>query len=79
MNATDFINALNDGKTLIDSEHETILYQIDDKITTQTPCVLTHTPKITSWAITENDNAEMFDSRGKSLMIIRTRYFEVKE
>lgn len=79
MNATDLINALNDGKTLIDSEHGTILYQIDDKITIQTPCILTETPKISSWAIAENDNAQMFNAKGKSLMIVRARYFEVKE
>ena len=79
MNATDFINALNEGKTLIDEYHGTIIWQVDDRVRIQTPSVLTETPKIKCWAITEYGNAEMFDSRNKSLMVVKPKYFEVKE
>lgn len=79
MNATDFINALNDGKTLVDTEHGTTLWQVNDRVTIQSPSVLAETPKISSWAISENGNAQMFDSRNRSILIVRVKYYEVKE
>ena len=79
MNPTELIDALNDGKTLVDYKHGTKLWQVNDRVTIQSPSILAETPKITSWAVSENNNVQMFDSRNRSLMIVRAKYFEVVE
>jgi hypothetical protein len=79
MNATEVIDALNEGKTLVDYKHGTKLWQLNDRVTIQSPSIFAETPKITSWAVSENDNAQMFDSRNRCLMIVRAKYFEVME
>ena len=78
MNPTDLINALNDGRTVVDSIHGTILYQIKDRVFIQTPCLLTETPKISAWAV-RGLSAEMFDKKNNHIMTVRAKYFGVKE
>ena len=80
MNATEFIDRLNEGRTLICKETGTIIYQDNDRVSIQTPVVLLNeTPKISAWAISERGNVQMFNAKGKCLLIIRPESFEGEE
>ena len=79
MNAREVIDALNEGKTLVDHRHRTKLWQLNDRVTIQAPSIFAETAKITFRAVSENDNALMFDSRDRCLMIVKAKYFEVLE
>ena len=59
--------------------HRTKLWQLNDRVTIQAPSIFAETAKITFRAVSENDNALMFDSRDRCLMIVKAKYFEVLE
>lgn len=79
MNATEFINALNDGKILEDREHETMIHQTPEDVLHVITAVTNSQMNADAWAISPNGKAVMIFYKNMRVTSIRPDGFEVSE